>query len=45
MFYKLANHGLYVHFRSFQTTSYKKYVCFSDIQTQIVKVEGKHADR
>ena len=35
---------LFVYFRSFRTHILQKYVGDSGIQTQIVGVEGKHAD-
>ena len=35
---------LFVYFCSFQTQFYIKIVDFSGIRTQIVEVEGQHAD-
>ena len=35
---------LYVQFRSFQIQFYRKFVDFSRIRTQIVRIEGKHAN-
>ena len=35
---------LFVYFRFFQKHCYRKIVDFSGILTQILRVEGKHAD-
>ena len=44
-FYKWASpRPLFGHFLSFQQQFYRKIVSFNVIQTQIVRVEGEHAD-
>ena len=41
---KTGQPGLFLFFRSFQIQFYRKIVDFSGIRTQIVGIEGEHAD-